>query len=106
MTVSLDDLFAELKKGRIYECALRDTEQKHQVQGLQSGKDIWIDPRCAVLEIVVHEVLHRVKPSWKESTVTMRARNFVVDMDEQTKSTWWRAYNRIKIKRRSKYFRA
>lgn len=103
--VSLDDLFVELKKGRIYECALRDDTQNHQVQGAQSGDDIWIDPRCAVLEIVVHEVLHRAKPLWKEKTVTRRARSLVVDMDEQTKRTWWRAYTRIKIPRKPKRFR-
>ena len=106
MRISLDELFVELKKGDIYECSLRDKEKKHQVQGLQIEKHIWIDPRCAVLEILVHELLHRLKPTWREHTVTAQARNLVVDMDEKTKSTWWRAYNRIKIKRHPKYFTA
>ena len=106
MRVTLRELMTELRKGNIYECALRDTEKKHQVHGLQIDDEIWIDPRCAVLEIVVHEILHRLKPTWREQTVMIHARNLVVEMDEKTKSTWWRAYNKIKITRRCKYFQA
>jgi hypothetical protein len=90
----LDDLSDELKRGRIYECSLRATTW--QPDGLQDGENIYIDPRPAILETLVHELLHRRKPRWGERKVTATARALVVRMDEATKARWWRAYNRTK----------
>lgn len=99
MTPSLDGLYEELQRGRIYECSLRN-EGRAQFYGLSEGQDIFIDPRPAVLEFLVHELLHRRHPSLSERAVTLRARRLVVRMDEPTKAKWWRAYNRIKRKAR------
>lgn len=90
----LDDLWDELQRGRVYECSIRDP--KLQVDGLQDGENIYIDPRPAVLETVIHELLHRRKPRWSERTVTRTARALVVGLDEPAKARWWRGYSRIK----------
>jgi len=95
---ALDDLWNELHKGKVYEVSLR--ADKEQVYGLQEGDSIYIDPRPAVLEYVVHELLHRRFPTYSERTVTRRARALVVKMDEPTKARWWKAYQRIKRKGR------
>jgi hypothetical protein len=93
----LDDLADELKRGRIYECSLRSS-QPWQIDGIQDGENICIDPRPAILETLLHELLHRRKPRLSERAVTITARNLAVRMDEQTKARWWRAYGRIKRK--------
>ena len=94
----LEDLEDELKRGRVYECSLRDP--KWHLDGLQDGENIYIDPRPAILETLLHELLHRRRPRLTERSVTVTARNLAVKMDEQTKAKWWRAYNRRKRKSR------
>lgn len=90
----LDDLWDEMSRGRIYECSLR--AQREQVDGLSSGQDIFIDPRPAILETLVHELLHRRKPRWSEARVSREARRLAVSMDDATKARWWRQYRRVK----------
>jgi hypothetical protein len=87
-------LMDEMRRGRIWECSL--TSEKWQLDGLQDGENIYVDPRPAILETLLHELLHRAKPRWSERTVTNTARALVVRMDERTKANWWRAYGRIK----------
>jgi hypothetical protein len=94
----LDELEDELRRGRVYECSLRD--EKRQLDGLQDGENIYIDPRPAIIETLLHELLHRRRPRLGERTVTITARNLAVNMDEQTKARWWKAYSRVKRRRR------
>lgn len=94
----LDDLWDELGRGRIYECSIRDS--RFQVDGLQDGEQIYIDPRPAILETVLHELLHRRKPRLGERAVERQARKLALSMDEHAKTKWWRAYRRIKRQRR------
>ena len=89
----LDELMAELSRGRIYECSLRS--EYEQVHGLQEGDTIYIDPRPAILDTLLHELLHRRYPRWGERRVRAQARRLVLMMDEPTKRTWWRAYRRV-----------
>ena len=96
MKVTLEDLEHELRKGKVYECSIRS--KRSQIEGLQSGDSCFVDVRPAVLEIVIHELLHRRHPNWTERTVEIKARNLVVKMDEQTKARWWRMWRRIKRK--------
>lgn len=84
--MSVDDLWNELQRGKVYECSLRG--EREQVYGMQEGDCIYIDPRPAVLEFVIHELLHRRYPNYSERTVTRRARRIVVKMDEATKAKW------------------
>lgn len=90
----LEDLYDELQRGRVYECSIRDA--RFQIDGLQCGEQIYIDPRPAILETVLHELLHRRKPRLGERRVERDARRLAVGMDEATKMKWWRAYRRIK----------
>lgn len=96
MAVDLDDLWDELHRGQVYECSLRS--KAWQSDGALDGQSIYVDPRPAILETVIHELLHRRKPRLGERTVTRMARLLVVRMDEQTKARWWRAYQRVKRK--------
>lgn len=96
MTPDLDDLLDELHRGRVWECSLRDP--RWHLDGLRDGQNIYIDPRPAILEAVVHELLHRRKPRWGERTVHRISRRLIAKMSEQDKARWWRAYQRIKRK--------
>jgi hypothetical protein len=94
VVIDLDDLWDELQRGRVYQCSLRS--KTWHLDGLQQGDCIFIDPRSAILETLVHELLHRRKPRWGERQVTRMARRLTGGMNESTKARWWRAYNRTK----------
>jgi hypothetical protein len=96
--MTLEELRDELRRGRVWECSLHS--RKWQIDGLQDGADIYIDPRPAILETLLHELLHRRNPRLGERAVTRIARNLVVRMDAPTKASWWRAYQRTKRRSR------
>jgi hypothetical protein len=92
----LDGLWDELRRGKIYECSLRDP--KWHLDGLQAGECVYIDPRSSVLETVLHELIHRRHPRLGERAVTKAARRVFCGMTDADKRKWWNAYNRIKRK--------
>lgn len=98
MIPALDDLLDELNRGKVYECSLRDP--RFHLDGLQLGDCVYIDPRSAILETLIHELIHRRHPRLGERTVTRAARKLLASMDEPTKIAWWRRYNRLKRKGR------
>jgi hypothetical protein len=93
VSVELEDMWDELHRGKVWECSLSDP--RWHLDGMQSGEHVYIDPRFAILETLVHELLHRRKPRMGERAVTRHARYLVARMDDQTKARWWRAYRRI-----------
>jgi len=101
--MTFDDLFAELvaelKKGPVYERALR-SGSRWQYHGIADGTAVHIDPRPAVLDTLLHELLHNRYPRWGEARVTRTAERLIRSMDETQKAKWWRAYNRRKRKAR------
>jgi len=94
----LSDLYDEMQRGAIYECALRDP--KWHLDGLQSDGAVYIDPRTSILETLIHELMHRRHPRMREMAVTREARRLLGGMDETTKRKWWSAYKRIRKIRR------
>lgn len=98
MSPELEDLYDELQRGRVYECSLRDP--RWHLDGYQEGECIYIDPRPAIIETLLHELLHRRYRRWGERKVTVTARRLVGRMSEQEKARWWAAYARTKRKAR------
>ncbi len=98
MTPELQDLYDELSRGRIYECSLNDPHWR--LDGLQDGDNIYIDPRPAIIETLMHELLHRRFPRWSERRVTKEARSLLSRMGDADLASWWRAYGRTKRKGR------
>lgn len=96
----LELLLDEMNRGQVYECSIRSN--KWQVFGLQEGSNIYIDPRPALVETVLHETLHRLKPRWGERTVTRVAHRLTMVMTEEQKWQWWRAYRKVRKVRRPK----
>jgi len=100
MPVDLDDLWDELQRGKVYECSLRDT--RWHLDGLSEGESVYIDPRSSILLTLVHELLHRRKPTWGERTVERTSRRLFSMMAESEKRRWWVAYQKIRTRRKPK----
>lgn len=90
----MDSLWDELHRGKVFECSLRSKEW--QVAGLQLGQNVYIDPRPLIIEAVLHELLHRLKPRWSEGRVRREALALVARMEEADKRRWWAAYRKVR----------
>lgn len=101
---TLDDLFEELQRGRIYECSLRDPKWVYEGVTDAPSNDratIWIDVRPCIIEVLIHELMHRRFPAMTERQVLRESRRLVMKLrSEKDKARWWRAYRRIARKRR------
>lgn len=60
-------VWAELGAGRITEGFLKDKGQF--TDGVEMGGHITINPVHQTVDTVIHELLHRLQPAWKESYV-------------------------------------
>jgi hypothetical protein len=90
----LAELEDELKRGRAYEASLRS--EKWVMHGLQEGEAIYVDPRAAIIETVLHELIHRRQPRLSERTVDITAKRLLANLDEAGKWKWWKAWERTK----------
>jgi hypothetical protein len=100
LSPNLEDLLDELKRGRVYACSLHD--RKYILDGFTDGTTIWIDARVSVIDTLIHELLHRLKPRWSERTVRRHTGKILEQIDDTTMRRVWRAYQRV-VKRRRPY---
>jgi hypothetical protein len=91
---TLQAIYNELLKGLVYECAL--TEKGHMVDGLSEGQKVFIDPRYAIVDTLIHELLHRMYPGWSETRVRRNTLLFMSRMREADLKRFYRAYRRLK----------
>ena len=66
--VLLGRVWAELGSGRITEAYL-PSEKHHYVEGLIEGQHITVNPAPSVVDSAIHEILHRLHPTWSENYV-------------------------------------
>ena len=92
----LQELDDEMKRGRMFEASLRS--EKWVLHGLQDGQDIFVDPRAAIIETVIHELIHRRQPRLSEQTVDKTAKRLIGALDEAGKWKWWNAWQKAKRK--------
>lgn len=99
--IELSTLEAELAKGRIYEATLITDDGAH-LHGIYDPdtKSITIDPRVPTVETLIHELIHRARPKWAESTVKREEKRVMGLLSPQDVQTWYRRYRRAVRKRR------
>jgi hypothetical protein len=92
----LEALDRELKRGCIIEGHM--ISDGEHVEGLCEGKRIVVDPAPAVVDTLLHELLHRRFPRWGEKRVSKTAERLVKQMDSATVRKWYRKYQRAATK--------
>ena len=93
-------LWAELKRGRVYEADVR--ARFEHIEGACDGQSVYVNPAPPVVEVLLHELLHRLRPRWGEQRVLRESRRVMLEMDERTIRRWYRAYQTHSIKRVTK----
>lgn len=75
-------VWAEIGAGRISEAFIQDKNPDAYVDGVCEGSEITVNPVHQTVDTLVHEVLHRLYPQWKENYVrrtTSLLRNQMTD---------------------------
>jgi hypothetical protein len=94
------EVVANLEAGkRIYECVLQ-SEGDAWIEGAAHEGEVWVNPAPSVLEIVFHEILHRLYPSWSERTVISRSRKILRGLSDAEVERLYGVY--LRVARRSK----
>jgi hypothetical protein len=96
----LAELIEELSRGKVYEGALLSKGQITYGMCDYNTGAVHVDPVPYVIEVLLHELLHRRYPSWSERRVDREAFRLVSGMTRQQLQTWYRRYGRAKKHRR------
>lgn len=91
---TLDDLWAEFRRGRIVEAML--IEPGYHLHGLcdyDSGA-VLVNPQPHTVAVLLHELLHRRFPRWGEARVERETHRIVSRMTDAEIASWYRAYRR------------
>jgi hypothetical protein len=95
-------VLTEIGRGKITEGFISDKD--HFTHGETDGKHIWINPAVAVVDTVIHEVLHRLEPGWHEyyvrRTTTFLMRRMSEAQIQQLYETYQQIAKRKRVRRR------
>lgn len=95
----LSECWAELGRGRIVEATVHAPDC--HVDGLTVFPDyIYINPAPAIIETLLHELLHRRWPHWSERRVDREAKRLLSHMSSANVAKWYRQYQRAKRTRK------
>lgn len=94
MTVAqlLVELTSEMERGNIAEAALHDPS--FHLDGFcdYASHRVYVNPRPAVVETLLHELTHRRWPHWSERRVLRESRRVLSTMSHADVDRWYRAY--------------
>lgn len=93
-------VLTEIGSGRITEVYMQ--HDKYFVDGESEGQAIRINPAPSVVDTLIHEVLHRLEPQWKEAYVRRTTSWLLRRMSDEQVEELYTQYQRIakKVKRR------
>lgn len=97
--VLLGRVWAELGSGRITEAYLPSTRQ-HFVEGEITGKHITVNPAPSVVDTAIHEILHRLHPTWSENYVRRTTTLIMRRMTDAEVSAFYDEFQRRARKRK------
>lgn len=100
----LIDVLAELGAGRISEDFIRSESSNYIVEGLCEGRHVTVNPVPAIVDTLLHELIHRARPSWTERTVRSRTKRLVGMLTVAEQEAIYAVYQRVvvKVKRRGR----
>lgn len=94
------EVWNELLDGRgIIEAYLVDPT--HLLDGLCQGRTVYINPAPGIVEVAIHELVHRVRPRWGERRVALESRRILVHLGDRGLRRWYRQYQQVVRQRAS-----
>lgn len=89
----LKELRHECAIGRITEASLIAPEE--HLDGLTDGTRVYVDPRPAIVETLLHELLHRRFRAWSERRVDRQAKALLSGLSTRQLNDWYRRYKSV-----------
>jgi hypothetical protein len=86
-------VLAELGAGQIRE-AFIPSERHYFVDGETEGRDITINPVPEVVDTIIHELLHRLYPTWSERYIKNRTSYLMRRMTDEEVQLLYDEYQR------------
>lgn len=99
--VLLGRVWAELGSGKITEAFL-PSDPDHFVEGYISGNHITVNPAPSVVDSAIHEILHRLHPSWSESYVRRTTSLIMRRMTDEEVAAFYAEFQKRARKRKRK----
>lgn len=96
--VSLSELAAEFRKGKILEAFL--VEPSYHVHGLcdfDSGAVV-VNPQPHTVSVLLHELIHRRHPRWGEARVERETQRLFSSMTDAEVAQWYLDYQKARRK--------
>ena len=98
---TLDELHKELRRGSITEADIRLRGGTEKIEGVcnKVTDQVFVNPQPSLVEVLLHELIHRRYKRWGEQRVTAEAIRLRNQMTPNDIATWFRRYQRIVTKR-------
>lgn len=92
-------VMAEIGAGRITEAYIHDPGL--MTEGVTEGKWITVNPAHAIVDVILHEALHRAFPRWSERTVRQKTSYLCRRLSDAEVQTIYQEYQRRKRTRKT-----
>ena len=91
------EVWAELKRGQnIYEAEVLTIRARNKIRGLcVDDEAVYVNPKPDVVEVLLHELLHRTHPRMAEETVSEKALRIMVGMTDEEIRRWVQQYRAV-----------
>lgn len=100
--VTLEELWEDLLgTGKVTEARLHDPAMHLDGFCNYASGRITVNPEPAVVETLLHELIHRKCPQWAERRVDREAKRLLRTMSHTSVSKWYRRYSAIVRRRKS-----
>jgi len=94
---TLDEMWAAYGGPSVYEGHIKDEKGKNIYGLCDYHRDaIFVNVKYAVVEVIVHELLHRKYPRRGEARIHKDAEQFVQSMTPKEIAVWYRRFQRVR----------
>lgn len=97
------EAWSELRQGRdIYEAEVLTTQYRQKVRGLcVDDNAVYVNPNPDVVEVLLHELIHRTHPRMSEEQVATKALRIMVAMSDAEIRQWMKRYRAVARKKKA-----
>jgi len=101
--MSLDSLFMQcvvaLGEIELNEAYIKKDQANTRYYGLQEPGRVWVNPVTAIVDYLLHEMIHEVRPKWSEATVAGMTTRLMQKLTDAQILEFYRIYQDRKIER-------
>ena len=98
--VAIGRVWAELGAGSVWEGFIESDPDRY-VEGFIDGHQITVNPAPNVVDSLIHEIVHRMKPEWSEAYVKRETTLLLRSMTDEEIQAFYEEFQRRRRKRKT-----